>query len=482
MPMINVPVAEDFYNKADKLFFDSFISLMNNYLYDNSKVKRLLDLTTTDNFFIVNLLHQSNECYLKGKICETSPYLLISELRSNDFLDCFTIEAGKLFNILSKIEPDFVIDEDFKKIYEKNKKSRNINIHSSELDVEIIDFKELIKEFLITHSIFRPNKNFSSLLFHNIVNKFKKETNKQYDLYNKLHFIYMRVIFELLTNDENNKNSINAKILNILEMPKDFKKSSYRYFCYGCVNVTDMCLFDEIEPKISDFTTDKMFVFKTLYKKDTAFYSCFCCNNNFPISLFKEEPCIGCISTGGRKKTFHRHGHCLECNLNIDLPKHKAVINFLKYGFTKDKKNKNFKYFDENKLLNRGDDLDKLLRCDKNMCLKFSKSTSFVTNLVINQCTGYYLFYLMNLNNINQNFLYENEFKSQVYEQHKVKYTQNETFDFIDQHYEKLFKFIIDESGKKYNKKELKLIKENFDYVVIPSFCVFVTSYYKNII
>jgi hypothetical protein len=101
---------------------------------------------------IDTLIAQSIEFYLKARIADFSPYILISHNykkwtgKDQIFSDMYMIEAQHLLNTLNTlVKEDEKLDDNFIRIYKEVKKERNSFIHSISRN-ESIDIKSEVKK------------------------------------------------------------------------------------------------------------------------------------------------------------------------------------------------------------------------------------------------------------------------------------------------------------------------------------------------
>ncbi|MCW6034462.1 hypothetical protein [Pantoea sp. JK] len=184
--VINIPSAEDFYNSGEELLnfaWDAVAKLIRNineaeyYDVDTEEIKdeyweganRTLSTSLT-------VIQQGVEFFLKGRIAEISPYLLIADPITKlssytsgapvsvDFSKFKTIDANdlvKIHNIFSKSTLSGALETRFNDMRER----RNAIMHSVSKS-NGLTVKEVLEYLLFMHREFFPNKTWAERRVH----------------------------------------------------------------------------------------------------------------------------------------------------------------------------------------------------------------------------------------------------------------------------------------------------------------------------
>ncbi len=183
----NIPTKKMFYNKANRIIVENILEITN-FLNNESNNTHMYKHEISSEYFesIVANIHLASELYLKGIICNISPFLLLEDKSINnlkiDFLKLKTIGAeqliGRAKTIIYKKESNFFKNSfniDFIKIYEKNRNDRNSFMHSIN-NFQIEDLLPYLFQCFGILEIFNKKSNLSHIIYKHI---YSKEINKE---------------------------------------------------------------------------------------------------------------------------------------------------------------------------------------------------------------------------------------------------------------------------------------------------------------
>lgn len=461
MAIKNIPTSDDFYNKAESLFFEAFIALLNNILFKKEdEFSNYISLTESNN--IVNLFHQSAEFFLKGKITETSPFLLISGLKCDDFLECYTLDAKDLIEVANKTNNNF-INKNISNIFEKYRRLRNKDTHSfSSIQMTNELYNEYFFDFIDIYNLFGKNyfterlKSFLDLKYEKYMLTTEKNKFIEPIIYRNRYLTLISSFIHHKTIDKKNENEDilakinkeNKKIFLLLSIPKNFIELSH-FFCNYCSKMY-YAKFEQLSlDEIIDFTKYNI---KTIYENENKFI-CFCCQKEFENDKIILKKCKICSSIDhSKKETKHYDDICISCNIKLTF----RNKNYLQYGISNYQGKHPSKYFYQNFKNNFKDDKDYISYInesltimnginDMNIYFKINKGQINLNEMIYSTCTEYSLFYTMLIkkNNLNSNHYLKDIEKLEIYNNHKNTFTAKETIVFAFDMYKDILESIF---------------------------------------
>lgn len=484
MTIKNIPTSQDYYNKAKNLYFESITSLMNNIIlyendyHDRAFIKYILPSEINN---IVNSFHQSFELFLKGKIAETSPFLLLKSIKK-DFNDSHTIDANELLNIVSVINNDF-ISKPVTVLFNKYRNLRNSDIHGpTVLSILEIEHIEYLTDFLRIYEIFNTN-SFATELTIFLENKYNTGLlkNKFPLIVSNYRSIYFRMISRLIkkinVQDETTSTddiSINVLLLNIINLKTKYPILPNDMMCCPDCKFDYQPSFDPSLEYIDEFIEYNQF--KSLYKIDNG-YKCFSCEKIY--KNISNRPCKICNSLNKSNNQLSTTKTCLNCG--TDFKPFLINTTYLEYGCQTSKDKVPNRYFYTNNL-----DFDASFHLYSSVNnLEFIYSYNghkiLLHEAIIGSCIDYNLFYLMNIKSGLQNsdIYYKDTDKLKFYQDHLNNFNINDTLDFAFKKYSELTKKSF--KNKKYKLSDLGVahVCHIFYRIIWHNIFISICEYYK---
>jgi hypothetical protein len=119
----------------------------------------------------MTLVHQATELFLKGMICEISPYLLLADGAPKwpspyaeqpiDLAELRTIDAQDLVRTVDSVSA-LRLSEQFRVRFEKLRRSRNLGVHSTGSSLEVKP-AEIVEAILFIHRELFPNRSWTEV-------------------------------------------------------------------------------------------------------------------------------------------------------------------------------------------------------------------------------------------------------------------------------------------------------------------------------
>lgn len=245
------------------------------------------------------LIYQALELYLKGEICDESPYLLLDTPRQDwptnpesmdkDFNELFTISGDQLLRTFNAIYTDSERKREINKIFNDIRKKRNIITHSSP-SFQITP-QYLIETNIRCFTLFEGNDEWWFQTKQNIVDHpLFGYGDYDYELANltyRLEFI---------------KGKVGLKFLN---KHSDFDLTARKYYCPYCSHY------------LSDLGRENLEITKWAMlnpnKPDSTTLLCYSCQNTATVTRTK------CTNEGCKGNVISEEGVCLTCLEEVDL-------------------------------------------------------------------------------------------------------------------------------------------------------------------
>ena len=259
-------------------------TLLNSYTTSIQPELQLLIITFT----------QSLELGLKSKICETSPYLLLSHFEqdspksNNDFLEFRTLGANRLPEIVDSLAY-FELSNRLKDLYKKYNRIRNKVVHLGILK-EPLSYSEIIEDLISCYLELYPRRNI-------LADKMKFHTKDNHIIFE--NDSYVSPITTFFAEYQNALETINEiqfyKMYNV-------NIDQLNYICHHCTSSKDLEHYDF-------FKDDSPYSLKSSYKiNDFKIYCILCdieyevyslacgeCDNGSIFSYYSEESkCHSC--------------------------------------------------------------------------------------------------------------------------------------------------------------------------------------------
>lgn len=304
--VINIPTAEDFYTSGEELLnfaWDAVAKLIKNladaeyYNVDTDEIKdeyweganRTLSTSLT-------VIQQGVEFFIKGRIAEISPYLLIADPITKipnsplgspvsvDFSKFKTIDANdliKIHNIFSNSTLSVILESRFNDMRER----RNAIMHSvSRLNG--LKVKEVLEYLLFMHREFFPNKTWAERRVHFL------EQSPDATLFSE-EFAIVATHIEI---SETIKSLSQSEVLNYFGI----EKNQRAYFCPKCKS--DTYSDNPLEIKLARLCSKE---------PDEKMLYCPVCNLKHHVDRIKctenyEDSCLGDVISS-------EYGMCLTC-------------------------------------------------------------------------------------------------------------------------------------------------------------------------
>jgi hypothetical protein len=323
----DIPTSSDFQNAGINLLnlaWDSTVSLLIERIVDVEKIKE--SLPVSDNYWksaqpvlasSLSLVQQSIEFFLKGKIAETSPYLLISgtpssfpknsHKRNTSFSDFRTIDAQDLIRVHDTVSDNRLSDK-FCQWYDELRRLRNKLMHTVDKSIAITDKDVLIKvmegcEYCIgplswkrIRDEYLMNSPSGHLLQDDPLDHIDDKEITAYHL--------RQLQTEIMTVIEYLEPQYSKRFFG-------FHKKQHRYICLNCLSIRNHDTF-------FDFDIEEFFLNTAqIDKSNPDIVHCIFCDGNY---LIKREKCKNC----GNNVLDAYNGICLSCTGYI-VPKDDEV-------------------------------------------------------------------------------------------------------------------------------------------------------------
>lgn len=330
----DIPTSSDFQNAGINLLnlaWDSTVSLLMDRIFDGVEINT--NLPVSDNYLksaqpilasSLSLVQQGIEFFLKGKIAEVSPYLLISGTPSNfpknshkqntSFSDFRTIDAQDLIRVHDTVSASRLSDE-FCQWYDELRRLRNKLMHTVDKTIAITDKDVLIKIMEGCEYCVKP------LAWVTIRNQYLMNSPSEHLLRD----------FPLEHIDDKEKTAyhlgqLQSEIMTVIEYLEPqhskrffgFNKKQHRYICLNCLSIREHETFFEFKD-IEEVWLNTAQIDKT----HPDFVHCIFCDGNY---LIKREKCPHC----GKDVLDAHNGLCLSCTgfipKNVELQTASKVV------------------------------------------------------------------------------------------------------------------------------------------------------------
>lgn len=328
MSFTNIPSHQDFEKKALTIYINGLFNLIEIIMSKNGDLCYKSNTMTNDE--IIEHLHKSSEFFLKSKICEISPYLLINQMKKipdkNEkisFFDFYSIDAKDLIGFVDFLYDDFYFNElnvDFKQKYNYYRNKRNNITHS--VNSSEINLTEVLDDYILLFYVFKKELDIMEFIHENVYLKYPE--------YNKpsIFYDFVKIIFD---------NSKHYK--KIFKINETFRKNDYRQYCLNC---NDKLLF--FTPSVCVLDTG----FKSMIRRDknneSNKYFCLCCNEIVVISM---NSCKLCLFENRGNKTPFYDDTCLHCFNYYTYSSLMIDYKFQKYTYKLSSNTLKFKKIDE---------------------------------------------------------------------------------------------------------------------------------------
>jgi hypothetical protein len=331
----DIPISSDFQNAGINLLnlaWDSTVSLLMERIVDVAEVKA--NSPVSDLYWksaqpilasSLSLVQQSVEFFLKGKIAEVSPYLLISGTPSNfpknshkqdtSFSDFRTIDSQDLIRVLDTVSTNRLPDE-FCQWYDELRRLRNKLMHTVDRTIAITDKDVLIKVMEGCEYCIRPRS--------------WVEIRSQYLMNSPGKHLLQDVPLEHIDDNEETAyhlRQLQSEIMTVIEYLEPqyskrffgFQKKQRRYICLNCLSTREHDTFFEYKNIEEIWLNSAQFD-----KSHPDIVHCIFCDGDYRI---KREKCKNC----GNDVLDAHNGLCLSCTgfipKNIKLqPSIKVVL------------------------------------------------------------------------------------------------------------------------------------------------------------
>ncbi|MGH1467379.1 MAG: hypothetical protein ACRBBP_00670 [Bdellovibrionales bacterium] len=224
------------------------------------------------------LLHQGTDCFIKSRICEVSPYLLIqtNDLKSHkkSFEDYYSHDSSKLIEIHNTFTK-FNLDDKFKGFHKELRTNRNKISHSLARYLRL-ETQQVLEDINFVQAIFLKNgfMDERNTYMANLPGLSSLESSP---------FTFENIVWmEFCILESFIKRSLLRKIYG-------FKKDGRKYYCPTC------------------YTPDSPYDGKTAVLKDTDKLSCFLCKEENDI--IRED----CQSHDCSSNVLDGNGYCSLC-------------------------------------------------------------------------------------------------------------------------------------------------------------------------
>lgn len=331
----DIPSSSDFQNAGINLLnlaWDSTVSLLTERIFDFSEINP--NAPASEIYWqsaqpilasSLSLVQQSIEFFLKGKIAEVSPYLLISGMPSNfpknshkqntSFSDFRTIDAQDLIRVLDTVSINR-LSEEFCQWYDELRRLRNKLMHTVDRTIAISDKDVLIKVMEGCEYCIKPRSWI--------------ETRSQYLMNSPSGHLIKDIQLEHINDSEKKAyhlGQLQSEIMTVIEYLEPqyskrffgFQKKQHRYICLNCLSIR------EHETTFEYKNIEEMWLNTAqLDKSHPDIVHCIFCDGNY---LIKREKCKNC----GNDILDAHNGLCLSCTgfvpKNVELqPSSKVVL------------------------------------------------------------------------------------------------------------------------------------------------------------
>jgi hypothetical protein len=315
----NIPTPTDFYQAGERLLhmaWDQICNLLIGFEEIESLLEEDCDLEKErETYFLAakqtivssySIVQQAIEFFIKGRITEISPYLLLGGSLSlwpkqcdqidRDFADFRTVDSQDLIKINNTVHPKKFTNQ-FKTWFEELRKNRNKIVHTVDKTLNFSPL-ELLLDILRAHEEFIGEFAFCKSHFDYLEST--PEYSVKYTQDDKSHSYIMRHLHEELR--------VAIKLLPPSEVYRffGFFKKKYAYWCPSCRNIIDN--LDFYEP---DYDHDDLRPYQQTNLESRSF-RCFICD--FSGVTLNQKCDNECCKNNLIDNEFHR---CLECGYNV---------------------------------------------------------------------------------------------------------------------------------------------------------------------
>ncbi len=320
----DIPTSSDFQNTGINLLnlaWDSTVSLLMERIFDGTEIKS--NSPISDIYWksaqpilasSLSLVQQGVEFFLKGKIAEVTPYLLIAGTPSNfpknsykqntSFSDFRTIDAQDLIRVLDTVSANR-LSEEFCQWYDELRRLRNKLMHTIDSTIAITDKDVLIKVMEGCEYCIKPRS------WVNI--------RSQYLMNSPSGHLLQGVPLEQIDDSEKtgyHLGQLQSEIMTVIEYLEPqyskrffgFHKKQHRYMCLNCLSIREQEYFFEYKDIEEVWLNTAQFISADLLQPNVV--HCIFCNGNY---LIKREKCTRCDND-----VIDAHnGLCLSCTHSI---------------------------------------------------------------------------------------------------------------------------------------------------------------------